>query len=219
MSQPASILLIDDHPMLRNGVKQLINLSPELSVIGEANDGLSGVELAIALDPDLILLDLNMQGMSGFETLIQLRQKSVTSRIIIFTVSDEEQDIINALKLGADSYLLKDMEPEDLLNALHQAAAGKMVMNEMISSIILASLRHKSVPDSDRSLSVLTPREREVLHFLAQGLSNKLIAREMQIVDSTVKVHVKNILKKLHFKSRVEIAVWYLQDKRHVSLS
>lgn len=209
----ATILLIDDHPMLRNGVKQLINLSNILCVIGEAGDGETGIKLAETFEPDLILLDINMQGMSGLETLTQLRAKNITSRIIMFTVSDAQQDIITALKLGADSYLLKDMEPEDLLAALHQAATEKIILNDTISAIILENLRNETPEVYNRNINILTPREKEVFQLLTQGLSNKLIARELNIVDSTVKVHVKNILKKLNLKSRVELAVWYLQGK------
>src|SRR5699024_4273060 len=119
--QKATVLLIDDHPMLRNGVKQLINTSPDLYVVGEANSGIQGIELAEQLDPDLILLDINMPGFNGLETLKLLRHKALSSRIIIFTISDDEDTIYNALKSGADNYLLKDMEPEELLVALHCA--------------------------------------------------------------------------------------------------
>ena len=125
----ATLLLIDDHPMLRNGVKQLISMDPELQVAGEASHGEQGVELAEQLDPDLILLDLNMPGMNGLETLNRLREKSLSGRIVVFSVSNHEDDVVNALKNGADGYLLKDMEPEDLLAALHQAASGKMVLS------------------------------------------------------------------------------------------
>lgn len=207
-----TILLIDDHPMLRNGVKQLINSAPELCVIGEAGNGITGIELAEKFDPDIILLDINIQDMNGLEILEQLRLKNITSRIIMFTVSDDKHDIITALKLGADGYLLKDMEPEDLLAALLQAADGKIIMNEDISQIILDNLRNKDTTKS-HDLSLLTPREYEIFNLIIQGLPNKLIARELSIVDSTVKVHVKSILKKLNFRSRVEIAVWYLQEK------
>lgn len=112
--EPATILLIDDHPMLRTGVKQLVSMAPDISVIGEASNGEQGIELAESLDPDLILLDLNMPGMNGLETLDKLREKSLSGRIVVFSVSNHEEDVVTALKRGADGYLLKDMEPEDL---------------------------------------------------------------------------------------------------------
>ncbi|MBG6248042.1 response regulator [Candidatus Symbiopectobacterium endolongispinus] len=121
----ATLLLIDDHPMLRNGVKQLLSMVPGLRVVGEASDGEQGVILAAELDPDLISLDLNMPGMNGLETLVRLREKALSGRVVVFSVSDHEDDVVSALKNGADGYLLKDMEPEDLLASLHQAASGK----------------------------------------------------------------------------------------------
>src|SRR5699024_4322674 len=137
--------------------------------------------LAEELDPDLILLDLNMQGMSGLETLTQLREKNITSRIVIFTVSDAQQDIIAALKLGADSYLLKDMDPEDMLASLQQTASGRVVLNDTISAIILDNIRNTGSITQNRDLNTLTPREKEVFYLLTQGLPNKLIARKLNI--------------------------------------
>lgn len=208
---PSTILLIDDHPMLRNGVKQLIALDPSLQVIGEASNGEQGVELAKLLDPDLILLDLNMPGMNGLDTLDKMRQTSLSGRVVVFSVSNHEDDVVTALKRGADGYLLKDMEPEDLLTALHNAAAGKMVLSEALTPVLAASLR-ESRPSGDRDIQSLTPRERDIIKLIAEGLPNKMIARRLNITESTVKVHVKHLLKKMKLKSRVEAAVWVLQS-------
>ncbi|AJR00161.1 MULTISPECIES: two-component system response regulator NarL [Hafnia] len=207
-----TILLIDDHPMLRSGVKQLISLEPQLKVIGEASNGQQGIELAEKLDPDLILLDLNMPGMNGLETLDQLRTRTLSGRVVVFSVSNHEDDVISALKRGADGYLLKDMEPEDLLRSLHQAAAGQVVLSEALTPVLAASLR-ESRPSSERDVQQLTPRECDILKLIAQGLPNKMIARKLMITESTVKVHVKHLLKKMKLKSRVEAAVWVLQEK------
>lgn len=207
-----TILLIDDHPMLRSGVKQLISLEPQLKVIGEASNGQQGIELAEELDPDLILLDLNMSGMNGLETLDQLRTRTLSGRVVVFSVSNHEDDVISALKRGADGYLLKDMEPEDLLRSLHQAAAGQVVISEALTPVLAASLR-ESRPSSERDVQQLTPRECDILKLIAQGLPNKMIARKLTITESTVKVHVKHLLKKMKLKSRVEAAVWVLQEK------
>ncbi|MEI9786811.1 two-component system response regulator NarL [Moellerella wisconsensis] len=212
-TQQATILLIDDHPMLRSGVKQLISLAPQLNVIGEAGDGVQGIKLAEEYDPDLILLDLNMPGMNGLETLDNLRRRELSGRIIVFTVSNYGDDLINALKRGADGYLLKDMEPEDLLEALKQAAAGKMVVSPTLTSILATSLREGRNNDDSNNLASLPPRERDILDLIAQGLANKMIARKLDITESTVKVHVKHLLKKLNLKSRVEAAVWVHQQK------
>jgi len=208
---PSTILLIDDHPMLRNGVKQLIALDTTLQVVGEASNGEQGVELAKELDPDLILLDLNMPGMNGLDTLDKMRQTSLSGRIVVFSVSNHEDDVVTALKRGADGYLLKDMEPEDLLAALHNAAGGKMVLSEALTPVLAASLR-ESRPSGDRDIQSLTPRERDIIKLIAEGLPNKVIARRLNITESTVKVHVKHLLKKMKLKSRVEAAVWVLQS-------
>ncbi|EOE2896308.1 two-component system response regulator NarL [Klebsiella pneumoniae] len=198
----ATILLIDDHPMLRTGVKQLISMAPDIQVIGEASNGAQGIELAESLDPDLILLDLNMPGMNGLETLDKLREKSLSGRVVVFSVSNHEEDVVTALKRGADGYLLKDMEPEDLLKALQQAAAGEMVLSEALTPVLAASLR------ANRATS-----DRDISQLIAQGLPNKMIARRLDITESTVKVHVKHMLKKMKLKSRVEAAVWVHQER------
>ncbi|CAM4099091.1 two-component system response regulator NarL [Serratia silvae] len=211
--EAATILLIDDHPMLRNGVKQLISMDPRLQAIAEASNGEQGVELAELHDPDLILLDLNMPGMNGLATLDRLRQTALSGRVVVFSVSNHEDDVVNALKRGADGYLLKDMEPEELLKALHQAAAGQMVLSEALTPVLAASLRENR-PAVERDIQQLTPRERDILKLIAQGLPNKLIARKLTITESTVKVHVKHLLKKMKLKSRVEAAVWVLGNKK-----
>lgn len=211
----SSILLIDDHPMLRNGVKQLINTINNFEIIGETGSGIKGVKLAETLDPDIILLDINMNDVSGLEILRYLREKNISSRIIMFTVSDAKEDIITSLKTGADGYLLKDMEPEDFLKALKDISEGKVIMDEAISHIILNYMRDDKNQTTNQShdINLLTPREHETFNLLVQGLSNKLIAKELDIVESTVKVHIKSIFKKLNFKSRMEMTVWYLQSK------
>lgn len=212
MTEKSTILLIDDHPMLRNGVKQLISLEPSLQVIGEAGDGKTGIQIAEEQDPDLILLDLNMPGMNGFETLDELRKRELSGRIILFTVSNYSDDLISALKRGADGYLLKDMEPEELIIALKEAASGKMVVSPTLTSVLAESLRENQSQNESDAIA-LTPRESNILELIAQGLSNKMIARNLDIAESTVKVHVKHLLKKLNLKSRVEAAVWVLQQK------
>ncbi|CAG9409875.1 TPA: two-component system response regulator NarL [Providencia alcalifaciens] len=212
MTEKSTILLIDDHPMLRNGVKQLISLEPSLQVIGEAGDGKTGIQIAEEQDPDLILLDLNMPGMNGFETLDELRKRELSGRIILFTVSNYSDDLISALKRGADGYLLKDMEPEELIIALKEAASGKMVVSPTLTSVLAESLRENQSQNESDAIA-LTPRESDILELIAQGLSNKMIARNLDIAESTVKVHVKHLLKKLNLKSRVEAAVWVLQQK------
>src|SRR5471030_343703 len=147
----ATILLIDDHPMLRSGVRQLISLDGSLKVVAEATNGEQGVRLAKEWDPDLILLDLNMPGMSGLDTLDEMRRIELSGRIVVFTVSDHEDDVITAIKHGADGYLLKDMEPEDLLESLRQAAAGKMVLSAALMPVLATGLRENR-PGAERDI-------------------------------------------------------------------
>src|SRR5690625_3450038 len=209
----ASVMLVDDHPLLRKGVRQLIELTDNLEVVAEARQGEDAVRLGSELDLDVVLLELNMQGMDGLETLTQLRAGEVTSRIVMLTVSDADEDVIEAVTLGADGYLLKDMEPEQLLEQIERALQGKMVMSDAVTHALALALRQPQQSASNKMAS-LTAREAEVLNLIAQGLSNKLIARELDISDGTVKVHVKHLLKKLGLRSRVEAAVWMVNQEQ-----
>lgn len=206
-TEAASIMLVDDHPLLRKGLKQLIAMEDDMTVVAEASNGPDALLLAAEHDPDLIVLDLNMQGMDGIETLKRLRDSGVTSRIIMLTVSDADDDVVAAITNGADGYLLKDMEPELLLEQIHRAVTGKMVLSEAITEILATALRQPTQSTTSQ-LSNLTNREHEILSLIAKGMSNKVIARELDISDGTVKVHVKHLLKKLGLRSRVEAAVW-----------
>jgi two-component system nitrate/nitrite response regulator NarL len=212
----ATILLIDDHPLLRRGIKQLIEMEDEMQLAGEASNAAEGIRLAKELEPDLILMDLNMPGMSGIEALKNLRTESVSSRIIMFTVSDHEEDVVAALRAGADGYLLKDMEPEDMIQQLHQASVGKLVISQRLTTLLVQAVRSQKPHQTSRpGFDSLTPREKDILRLIAEGLSNKMIGRELDISDSTVKVHVKHLLKKLSLRSRVEVAVWAVEEGLH----
>lgn len=208
----SSILLVDDHPLLRKGLQQLLSLADNLEIVAEASNGAEAVALGVELDPDLILLDLNMQGMNGLDTLSRLRDEGVTSRIVMLTVSDADEDVLEAISRGADGYLLKDMEPEELLEQIQRALQGKLVMSEAVTQVLATAIR-KPQKQALGSLDSLTVREREILKWIAKGLSNKLIARELDISDGTVKVHVKHLLKKLGLRSRVEAAVWMVNNQ------
>jgi len=207
VSEGNRILVIDDHPLFRKGVGQLIAMAPHLKLVGEASSGEQGVALAKELDPDMILLDLHMAGMSGIDTLKAIRDSGLDCRAIMLTVSDNPEDLVAAIRSGADGYLLKDMEPEDLLASIDAALNGRTVISERLNGLLARAIREEATA-KQRDAATLTDREREILQGLAQGLSNKLIARNLAITDATVKVHVKNLLKKLGFRSRLEAAVW-----------
>ncbi|MBI3433199.1 MAG: two-component system response regulator NarL [Hydrogenophilales bacterium] len=206
-SDPQTILVVDDHPLFRKGVIQLIQAAPEFRFVGEAPSGREGIQLAHALHPDMILLDLNMKDMNGVDVLKAIKDDGLDSRVIMLTVSDHAEDLMAALQAGADGYLLKDMEPEDLMQQLGEAARGKITISERLTQLLVTSLREKSRPASLAEAG-LTEQENRILEHLIDGKSNKLIARDMGIAEGTVKVHVKHLLKKLNLRSRVEAAVW-----------
>jgi len=206
-AEPQTILIVDDHPLFRKGVIQLIQAAPEFKFVGEAASGKEGIQRAQRLQPDMILLDLNMKDMNGIEVLKTLKDEGLDSRIIMLTVSDQAEDLMAALQAGADGYLLKDMEPEDLMQQLAEAARGKITISERLTQLLVTSLREKSRPTSLAEAG-LTEQESRILDHLIDGKSNKLIARDMDIAEGTVKVHVKHLLKKLNLRSRVEAAVW-----------
>nr|WP_298411305.1 two-component system response regulator NarL [uncultured Halomonas sp.] len=208
---PATLLIIDDHPLLRRGVAQLLELEDDLKLLGETGEPEEGLRLAAELDPDMILLDLNMPGMNGIETLKCLREANYAGRVIMFTVSDHEEDVVAALRAGADGYLLKDMDPDEMVRQIRQAGLGRMVISESLTVLLAEALRNQRNKPTAPDVHSLTQREREILRELAAGLSNKLIARKLDITEGTVKVHVKHLLKKLNLRSRVEAAVWAVQ--------
>lgn len=203
---PNTILLIDDHALFRRGVAQLIEMDPAFTVVGEASSGPEGVEMAMRLTPDVILVDLNMPQVSGIETLELMRKAGVRSHVIMLTVSDSERDVVAALRAGAQGYLLKDMNPEDLCPSLKKALAGKPVLSEAVTgSLVHAVSAGQPMPAAQTDL---TARELEVLDYLVAGLCNKAIARKLDISVGTVKVHVKHMLHKLNLHSRLEAVVW-----------
>ena len=207
LEAPQTIVIVDDHPLFRKGVIQLIQAAPEFKFVGEAPSGREGIQLAQRLRPDMILLDLNMKDMNGVDVLKAIKDDGLDSRVIMLTVSDHAEDLMAALQAGADGYLLKDMEPEDLMQQLGEAARGKITISERLTQLLVTSLREKSRPTSLAEVG-LTEQENRILEHLIDGKSNKLIARDMGIAEGTVKVHVKHLLKKLNLRSRVEAAVW-----------
>jgi len=210
-SEIASVLLIDDHPLFRKGAGDLIAMDDSLAVVGEASSGEEGLQLARQLDPDLILLDLNMKGMDGLSTLKAIKAADLDGRVVMLTVSDSEEDVVAALRAGADGYLLKDMEPEDVLERLHAAANGRLVVSDDVAALIARALRDEARPKNPKDAG-LTEREREILALIVGGLSNKRIAWELDIAEATVKVHVKHLLRKLKLRTRVEAAAWAVKQ-------
>lgn len=213
-----TVVIIDDHPLFRKGLSQLLRTIPGFEIVGEAASGRDGLACVLEARPDLLLLDLNMKEMSGLEVLRELRRADLDTRVVMVTVSDAEEDLVAALRAGADGYLLKDMDPESMIAALQSAAAGRIVVSDALTHLMAAALRRDPRPASAAAAG-LTEQEHRILERIAEGLSNKLIARDLDIAEGTVKVHVKHILRKLELRSRVEAAVWAVghlrrEDKR-----
>ena len=205
------VLLIDDHALVRKGIEELLR-SRGLQVVASVGSGEEGVRRARELQADLILLDVKMPGMNGIETLKALRANGVGAPVVMLTMSREDADLAAALRAGARGYLLKDMEPEELLPALEAAVQGDNVVAQELVGSLAGLVRGGAgaaapAPRPALPFAELTPRELEILACIADGSSNKMIARALDITDGTVKLHVKAILRKLGVRSRVEAAV------------
>ena len=213
MNESCRVLIVDDHPLFRRGLVQLLRTIPAFVLVGEAASGAEGLALARELRPDLILLDLNMRDGDGLDMLRGLRTTRSEARVVMVTVSDSGEDVVAALRGGVEGYLLKDMEPEAMLEALQDVAAGRVVIPPQLNHLLAAALRGESRPQSAGAAG-LTEQELRILEKIAAGLSNKQIGRELDIAEGTVKVHVKHILRKLELRSRVEAAVWAVEHLR-----
>ncbi|KAK46709.1 XRE family transcriptional regulator [Caballeronia jiangsuensis] len=205
------ILLIDDHTLFRSGVHAILQRQSDFEVVGEAADGLEGLKRAKQFLPDVILLDLHMPGLSGLETLKLLVQDVPQTAVVILTVSEDLDELALALRDGACGYLLKSIETDTLASAIRKAAAGHPVIADDMTAKLVASMRApKSAPVSPpvATADPLTTRERDIMRELARGASNKEIARSLMLAESTVKIHVRNILRKLNLTSRVQVAIY-----------
>ncbi len=209
--EPVRVMVVDDHRLFRRGLVALLALDPGVRVVGEAGDAGEAVLRARELQPQVILLDLDLPGASGIQALAGLREASPDSRVLMLTVSEDAQDMQAALRAGAQGYLLKTMEGEDLSGAIRRAAVGEAVVSPEMTGKLVAALQ---APAPTPSLAPATPsqllsrREQEVLEQIALGASNKEIARALDIAETTVKIHVQGILRKLGLTSRVQAAVY-----------
>ncbi len=203
------VLLVDDHTLFRSGVKSLLQRQDDFEVVGEAPDSLEGVRHAAALKPDVVLLDLHMPGISGKDAVTLFLEAAPESRVVMLTVSEDGGDLVDALRAGASGYLLKNIETETLLDALRRANAGDSVVSAQMTGKLVRGLRAETTPAGKDALS---PREREILVHLAKGSSNKEIARRLELAESTVKIHVQHILRKLNLSSRVQAAVYAIEN-------
>ena len=202
------VLIIDDHTLFREGLESLLSRR-QIDVVASVGDGNEGIRLVEELQPDIVLLDMRMPDINGLAVLSKLQELGVKMPIAILTTSTDERDLVESLRTGARGYLLKDMEPDSLVIALRDIVDGNTVVAPTLAPV-LAKVVQGNFPELEESNSPfehLTPRETEILSLLAEGQSNKVIARNLGISDGTVKLHVKAILRKLNIHSRVEAAV------------
>lgn len=212
---PIRILLIDDHTLFRSGLKQLLQRHDDFDIIAEAADGVEGVKRAKAFQPDVILLDLNMPGLSGLETLQLLVQDIPSAAVVILTVSEEAEELTEALRQGALGYLVKNIDVDVLVSAVRRTAAGEPVIGDNMTAKLIDQFRSHAPAAEAHAMTderdIFTPREHEIISCLVRGDSNKEIARTLDVAESTVKIHVQNILKKLNLSSRVQVAVYAVE--------
>ncbi len=211
MDQKIRIALVDDHALFRSGLKALLSRQSDFEIIGEAADGLEGVKLVEQLKPDLVLLDLDMPVMNGREALAQIMEINPDIAVLMLTVSEDGEDLTECMRLGARGYLLKKIDADFLLQSIRRAVASDNVISPEMTRTLLMKLRGDKTPSPTPEIESLTPRERETLAWLTRGVSNKEIARELDLAESTVKVHVQSVLRKLNIKSRVQAAVFAVE--------
>ena len=208
------VMLVDDHILFRKGLASLMNARPEIEVIAEASDGNEAIELAAQLEPDLILMDIHMPGCDGIEATRTIHTAQPDSKIVMLTVSDDEEDLYGAIKAGAGGYLLKNLRPESLFEMIQDAVRGEAPISPGIAAKILEELgrsRERERGDSSDESQLLTQREREILILVVDGASNKEIAQRLHITEGTVKNHLHHILEKLHLENRVQVTAYALR--------
>lgn len=207
MSEQITVLLVDDHAMVRQGVRAFLATQPDLRVVGEAGSGAEGAALAGQLIPDVVLMDLVMSGMDGVEATRQVKRVSPRSQVIVLTSYHEDEHIFPALKAGALSYLLKDIGPNDLAEAIRKAAQGEAMLHPRVAARVIKELQGGN-RDTINVFHDLSEREMEVLKLIAAGMSNAEIAEKLVLSEKTVKGHVSNILSKLQLVDRTQAAVF-----------
>ena len=215
-SDPIRVLLVDDHAIVRDGIRSLLTTEPDIQVIGEADNGRDGVRLAQQLQPDVILMDLVMPAMDGIEATRLIMDGQPQARILVLTSFDAEEKVFPAIKAGAKGYLLKDSDSADLVRAIHQIHGGESSLDPKIARKVLQEMWAEPRPEPEsaqnNTLEPLTEREIEVLKLVAQGLSNEEIAQRLIIAERTVRTHVSNILGKLHLANRTQATLYALRE-------
>lgn len=215
MSGPIRILLIDDQPLFRGAIAAILAGQPDMEVVGEAENGLVGVEQARALRPDLVILDVDMPVMNGVEAVRLIREQVMDVKVIMLTVSDSDDHVLDALRNGAHGYLLKDLRPEQLYDMIRSVMRNETPISPAVAGRLLREIRESGpqrvTSPSAQDTRTVTRRELEILRLVAEGLSNKEIARKLVITEGTVKNHIHNALEKLHMDNRIQAAAYVIR--------
>lgn len=204
------VLLVDDHSLFRSGVKALLQTDGSIDVVGEGGNAFEGIELARSLKPDVVLMDISMPGLKGTKAIPALLDAAPSVNLLMLTVSENENDLFDAIKAGAKGFILKSIEPEDLIRSIKKAATGEAVMSGSLTGKIMEEFRNLVI-QKEECKEILTPREKEVLLLVAEGMTNKDVAVELSLSESTVKIHIQHVLKKLNLKGRVQAAVYAME--------
>jgi len=210
--RPIRVMLVDDHAVVRKGLRALLDREPSIEVAGEAEDGQQALRVADRCRPDVILMDLEMPGVSGIEATRRLTEAHPSSKIVVLTSHASEQDVFPALKAGALGYLLKHSAPEDVLQAIRQAYRGETVLHPAVARMVLQELHRPSAARQPQTSDPLSERELEVLRLIARGMSNQDIANTLVVGEATVRSHVSSILRKLQLASRTQAALYALRQ-------
>jgi len=207
---PVRVLLVDDDDLMRAGIAAVLSSDDTIEVVGEAADGRAAVERAIELSPDVVLMDVRMPNLDGIAATRELLGVSPNVKIVVLTTFEQDDYVFGALSAGASGFLLKRTKPEELIGAIHTIAAGDSLLSPSVTRTVIQRMAHQPAPDasSEGRLDELTPREREVLALIARGLSNTQIAAELVVEESTVKTHVRHILRKLRLRDRVQAVIF-----------
>lgn len=204
-----SVLLADDHSMVRQGLKQILELEKDIVVIAQASNGIEAVKLAREHKPDIILMDINMPGINGLQAIKEIKQDKLTSKVIVLTIHEDREYLFKTLQMGAEGYVLKDAEPSVLIEAIRNVHGGQSFIQPNMTRELVKEFNRVTLHEKDKNLeNNLTSREIEVLELIAEGMINKEIAKQLYISEKTVKNHVSNIFKKLDVSDRTQAAIY-----------